>query len=244
MVSQAPARWGGRYLGTVVTLRDHTELRALSSELETIRGFADSLGAQAHEAANHLHTVVSLIELGRGEDALDYATVELELTQAFTDAVLRAIAVPELAALVVGKQAQAAGRGVELRLADDARVPDGVADPRDLITVVGNLLDNAVDAALTGGEPRWVRLDGVLDDDGGLVLAVADSGPGLADEDVERAFTSGWSTKPHDGYGRGLGLALVRRAVHRYGGTVTVARSEAGGAEFRVRLPAPSPAPT
>lgn len=240
VVNQAPARWAGRDLGTVVTLRDHTELRALSTELETIRGFAQSLNAQAHEAANQLHTVVSLIELGRAEEALTYATAELELARHLTDAVLAGIAVPELAALVVGKAAEAGERGVELGLGEGAQVPAGLADPRDLVTIVGNLLDNAVDAALDGPEPRWVRLDAGCDD-AGFVLRVTDSGPGI--DDPEAAFASGWSTKPADGMGRGLGLALVRRAVHRHGGTVSAGTASGGGAELRVRLPVPEPTP-
>jgi two-component system, CitB family, sensor kinase len=231
-------RWLGRRLGTVVTLRDHTELRALVSELQTIRGFADSLHAQAHEAANQLHTVVSLIELGRAEEALDYATAELEVAQHLTDAVLVAIAVPELAALVVGKAAVAGEQGVELGLDEGTLVPDGLADPHDLVTIVGNLLDNAIDAALDGPEPRWVRL-GARADGAEVVLRVADSGPGLAPAAAEQVFTRGWSTKPADnGMGRGLGLALVSRAVHRNGGRVEIADGEAG-AVFAVHLPAP-----
>lgn len=227
-------------LGTVVTLRDHTELRALVSELATIRGFADSLHAQAHEAANQLHTVVSLIELGRAEEALDYATAELEVAQHLTDAVLAAIEVPELAALVVGKAAVAAERGVELDLDDDAVVPAGVADARDLVTIVGNLLDNAIDAALDGPEPRWVRL-GADTMGRELALWVSDSGPGLDPAAVEHAFTRGWSTKAADSEaGRGLGLALVRRAAHRNAGRVEVAAGERG-ALFTVTVPFPAP---
>lgn len=236
VVNQAPARWGGSDLGTVVTLRDHTELRALSTELETIRGFAHSLNAQAHESANQLHTVVSLIELGRPREALEYATSELELAQHLTDTVIAGVTVPELAALVVGKAAEAGERGVELRMGDGARVPDGIADPRDLVTIVGNLLDNAIDAALEGPEPRWVQLDAGRDEHG-FLLRVSDSGPGLAEADAERVFVNGWSTKPTDGLGRGLGLALVMRAVHRHGGSVEAGRAEGAGAEFRVRLP-------
>ncbi len=238
VVNQAAARWAGRHLGTVVTLRDHTELRALVSELQTIRGFADSLHAQAHEAANQLHTVVSLIELGRADEALDYAAAELEVAQHLTDAVLAAVAVPELAALVVGKAAVAGERGVELGLDDGTQVPDGLADPHDLVTIVGNLLDNAIDAALDGPEPRWVRL-GTATVGGEVVLRVADSGPGLDPAAAERVFARGFSTKPTgDGMGRGLGLALVSRAVHRNGGRVEIARGERG-AVFAVHLPAP-----
>lgn len=232
VVSQGAARWDGRHLGTVVTLRDHTELRELVSELQTVRGFADSLHAQAHEAANQLHTVISLIELGRAADALEFATTELAVAQHLTDAVVAGIAVPELAALVVGKAAAAGERGVELRVDEGTCVPAGIADPRDLVTIVGNLLDNAIDAAQDAPAPRWVRLGAGVRDDA-VELRVADSGPGLAAEDAERAFERGFSTKPHDGFGRGLGLALVRRAAQRHGGLVQLS----GRAEFTVRLP-------
>jgi two-component system CitB family sensor kinase len=236
VVNQQQARWAGRRLGTVVTLRDHTELRALVSELATVRGFADSLTAQAHEAANQLHTVISLIELGRAEEALDFATAELTVAQHVTDAVLGAIAVPELAALVVAKVAEAGEHGVDLRLERGARVPDGLTDRRDLITIVGNLIDNAVDAARSAPAPRWVSLGGAVRGDE-AVLRVADSGPGLDPATAERAFTRGWSTKEaRDGRPRGLGLALVGRAVRRAGGSVGVERGEPG-AVFVVRLP-------
>ena len=236
VVNQQQARWAGRRLGTVVTLRDHTELRALVSELATVRGFADSLNAQAHEAANQLHTVVSLIELGRAEEALEFATAELTVAQHLTDAVLGAIAMPELAALVVAKVAEAGEHGVDLRLERGTRVPDGLADPRDLVTIVGNLIDNAVDAARSAPQPRWVSLGGEVRG-GEAVLRVADSGPGLDPAAAERAFTRGWSTKPpRDGRPRGLGLALVGRAVRRAGGSVGVEQGEPG-AVFVVRLP-------
>ncbi|MGO4759198.1 sensor histidine kinase, partial [Streptomyces sp. 2MCAF27] len=132
----------GEQRGTVVTLRDHTELQALSGELDSVRGFAEALRSQAHEAANRLHTVVSLIELGRAEEAVDFATAELELAQALTDQVVGAVAEPVLAALLLGKAAQANERGVELVLAPDTRIDDGLLPPglptRDLVTILGN----------------------------------------------------------------------------------------------------------
>jgi two-component system CitB family sensor kinase len=245
VVNQAAARWAGQRLGTVVTLRDHTELRALVSELKTIRGFSDALSAQAHESANQLHTVVSLIELGRAEQALLFATRRLADTQQKTDLVLGGIGEPELAALVLGKDAEAAERGVELMIADDVDMPAGVADPRDLVTILGNLLDNAVDAAAGGEPPRWVRLDAtaVLAEDGSseeIEIRIADSGPGLPAEYSQRAFQRGWSTKPRDRdrlHGRGLGLALVAQAVHRNHGSLETVND--GGAIFTVHLPSP-----
>ena len=245
VVNQAAARWAGQDLGTVVTLRDHTELRALGSELKTIRGFAEALSAQAHESANQLQTVISLIELGRADEALRFAATELAVAQHLTDVVVGAIGEPELAALVLGKAAEAGERGVELRVDDDLEVPAGVADPRDLVTIVGNLLDNAVDAACDSPAPRWVRMEaGTVTVDGveELEIVVADSGPGLGPDAAAHAFERGWSTKPTDRpMGRGVGLALVAQAVHRLGGAVEVVNEV--GAVFTVRLPRRSAPP-
>ena len=145
---------GGDRRGTVVTLRDHTELQSLAGELDSVRGFAEALRSQAHEAANRLHAMVSLVELGRTEEAVDFATEELQLAQALTDQVVGSVAEPVLAALLLGKAAQANERGVELSLTPDSRLDDGLLPPglphRDLITVLGNLIDNAVDAAAPG----------------------------------------------------------------------------------------------
>jgi two-component system CitB family sensor kinase len=211
VVSRMPARWRGRELGSVVTLRDHTDLLALTGELDSVRGFAESLRSQAHEAANRLHTVISLIELGHTERALEFATAELRDAQSLTDQVIGAVHEPVLAALLLGKAAEANERGVDLVFADDLDIPDAGIDARDLVTIVGNLIDNAIDAAATGA--RSVQFSAWVDPDTEtLLLRVADSGDGIAPADAERVFDRGWSTKPSrsGAGGRGLGLALVR----------------------------------
>ncbi|MGW6507277.1 sensor histidine kinase [Streptomyces niveus] len=227
---------GGERRGTVATLRDHTELQALSGELDSERGFTQALRSQAHEAANRLHTVVSLIEMGRVDEAVEFATAELELAQVLTDRVVGAVAEPVLAALLLGKAAQANERGVELVLAEDSRIDDGVLPPslaaRELVTMLGNLIDNAMDAA-QGSDGARVTVTALVED-GELLLRVRDTGPGVAPGDMEEVFRRGWSTR---GAERGLGLALVRQAVHRARGTVELTPGRAGGAEFTVRLP-------
>lgn len=232
VVNSSPVAGGGRR-GTVVTLRDHTELQALTGELDHERGFTQALRSQAHEAANRLHTVVSLIELGRADEAVDFATAELELAQALTDEVVTAVGEPVLVALLLGKAAQAHERGVELVVTADSRsLADGAGLPpaRDLVTVLGNLIDNAVDAlTAVPGARIAVTLRPEPDE---LLLRVADNGPGLP-EGVD-VFRRGWSGK---GEGRGLGLALVRQVAERCGGTVIAAQGPGGGAEFTVRLP-------
>ncbi|MFD9568571.1 ATP-binding protein [Streptomyces sp. NPDC059982] len=232
VVNSSPVAGGGRR-GTVVTLRDHTELQALTGELDHERGFTQALRSQAHEAANRLHTVVSLIELGRSEEAVEFATAELELAQALTDEVVTAVGEPVLVALLLGKAAQAHERGIELAVTPDSGPVDtgpGVPPARDLVTVLGNLIDNAVDA-LSGVRGGRIAVT-VRSDAGGLLLRVADNGPGLP-EGVD-VFRRGWSGK---GEGRGLGLALVRQVADRHGGLVDAAPGPDGGAEFTVSLP-------
>ncbi|MGW3117524.1 ATP-binding protein [Streptomyces sp. NPDC001107] len=233
---------GGERRGTVVTLRDVTELQSLMGELDSERGFTQALRSQAHEAANRLHTVVSLIELGRAEEAVDFATAELELAQALTDQVVAAVSEPVLAALLLGKTAQANERGVELVVSEDSRLDDGLLPPslpaRDLVTILGNLIDNAVDAA-QGSIGARVTVTAYAEGTE-LVMRVADTGTGVDPAHAELVFQRGFSTKPSGPGGRGLGLALVRQAVTRQEGTLTVAEGTeggAGGAVFEVRLP-------
>ncbi len=232
VVNQRPAVWEGRVLGTVITLRDRTELTELTGELDSIRGFAEALRAQTHEAANRLHTVVALVELGRAEDAVLMATEELRLTQELADQVLGAVNEPVLSALLLGKASQAHERGVEFVVTTDTRVQDTVIDPRALVTVVGNLIDNAIEAALAAPLPRYVKVT-AMEDNGELLVRVCDSGPGLQPEQLEQAVKRGWSTKAKAG--RGLGLALVDQVVRRYDGTISV--SSDGPTVFEVRLP-------
>jgi len=243
VVNCAPVRSGAESTtahGTVVTLRDHTDLQALTGELDSVRGFAESLRSQAHEAANRLHTVVSLVELGRAEEAVEFATAELALAQRLTDRVVDAVSEPVLAALLLGKAAEANERGAELVITPETEIDDavlgGTLAPRDVVTVLGNLIDNALDAALEAGAAPKVFVTARAED-GDLLLRVEDTGRGLSAESVPAAFGRGWSTKADTG--RGLGLALVQQAVRRGGGTIEVGRGERG-AVFTVRLPTTS----
>jgi sensor histidine kinase regulating citrate/malate metabolism len=237
VVNQLPVEWRGRSYGTVTTLRDRTELEALTGELDSTKAFADSLRAQAHETANRLHTMIVLIETGRGEEAVRYATSQLELSQRLTDRVMAAVDEPVVAALLLGKAAQAADRGVELTLDVDGAVMGAGIPAGDLVTVIGNLVDNAVDASVEAAQSRRVHVQ-ISASERELAICVEDSGPGLPPDLIESAFTRGWSTKVSvSTAGRGLGLALVRQAVLRHGGDVSVSTSALGGASFRVRLP-------
>ncbi|WP_235531117.1 MULTISPECIES: sensor histidine kinase [unclassified Nocardioides] len=233
VVSSAPARWHGRDVGSVVTLRDHTELRSVTGELEIVRRLTESLRSQNHESANRLHTVVSLIELGRTDEAVEFATAELQVAQVLTDQVVAAVDDPVVAALLLGKSAEAAEHGIELVITGEVPAGSGIA-PRDLVTLLGNLVDNAFDAVADADQRRVeVRLAG---EDARLEIRVGDSGSGLDDAAAAHVLERGWTTKAAPGTGRGLGLALVVQVARRHGGTVDVGRSALGGAEFTVVL--------
>ncbi|KQO47210.1 MULTISPECIES: sensor histidine kinase [unclassified Frigoribacterium] len=234
-----------RTLGTVTTLRDHTELTHLTGEVETMRTLSDALRSQTHEFSNRLHTIVSLIELGRGDEALRFAADELDLGQRLADRVVASIDEPTLAALLLGKAAQARERSIELRVDVEPDLGTIDVEPGDLVTILGNLVDNAFDAVAptldadvldpAGRPARPPRVEvTVARVEGGVQLDVEDDGPGLGD--VELAFRRGFSTKPAVPGGRGIGLALVRQAVGRVGGRLDVATGP-DGTTFSVLLP-------
>ncbi len=222
--------------GAVATLRDRTELEQLGRELDSTRGLIDALRAQDHEHANRMHTLLGLLELEMYDDAVEFVGEVVGDHRATAEQVAEKIQDPLLAALLVGKATVAAERGVALRLADRTGLPDRLIDPRGLVTIVGNLVDNALDAV--AGTPH-ARVEVELRAEGRTaVLRVRDSGPGIPEEQRELIFTEGWSTKqPPAHRERGIGLSLVRRLAERQGGGATVGEAAGGGAEFTVVLP-------
>ncbi|MGW3800436.1 sensor histidine kinase [Streptomyces clavifer] len=222
--------------GAVATLRDRTELEYLGRELDSTRGLIDALRAQDHEHANRLHTLLGLLELEMHEDAMEFVTEVVGVHRATAEQVTEKVHDPLLAALLVGKATVAAERGVSLRMAPGTLLPDRLVDPRGLVTVVGNLVDNALDAAAGSVDARievGLRAEGRT-----VVLRVHDSGPGVPSGSRESIFMEGWSTKDLPAHGkRGLGLPLVRRLAERQGGSASVSDSPDGGAVFTVVLP-------
>ncbi|MEV7679844.1 sensor histidine kinase [Streptomyces sp. NPDC088341] len=248
VANRMPTRDGG----AVVTLRDRTELELLGRELDSTQGLLDALRAQDHEHANRLHTVLGLLELGRHERAAEFVAGVANAHRASAEQIAERVRDPLLSALLVGKAAVAAERGVSLRVSPATLLPDRVVDPRDLVTVLGNLIDNALDAAAGCQAEPFVEVE-LRAERTTVVIRVSDSGPGVPPELRERVFAEGWSTKrpaapplpeepsgpPRPAFrrGRGIGLALVRRLSERYGGMARVTARAGGGAVFTVVLP-------
>ncbi|MFS0900039.1 ATP-binding protein [Mycolicibacterium litorale] len=205
----------------VVTIRDRTELQGALGELSSLQVLTDSLRAQAHEAANKLHTVVTMVEMGRADDAVRFATHELELSQRLVDRLSEAVAEPALVALLLGKTAQADERGIALTVTEDTHLPSHseALSGQEMVTVLGNLVDNAMDAC--DRDDPWVEVT-VNQDDDRLLMRVADSGPGMDPQTFARAMQRGYSTKSSgEAAHHGLGLALVGQVVSRHHGTIT-----------------------
>jgi sensor histidine kinase regulating citrate/malate metabolism len=233
-LNRRPIAWKGKELGSVTTLRDSTELAELRTQLDSTLASTDTLRAQAHEFDNRLHTIAGLVELGEYDEVAGYVQrITSDRAQLDEDITSR-VADPALAALLVAKFSRAAEQQVTLRLTDDTavgRLPDDVA--ADALTVLGNLVDNAVDATVAaGGTTVSVRL---REEDDLVLVQVADSGAGVPVEHAAELFRSGYSTKPSDASGRGVGLALVQVVCERRGGAVSVHNER--GAVFTARLP-------
>lgn len=233
VVNRNRVRHDGRPVGTVATLRDRTELLSMQSELSARESITTTLRAQTHEFSNQLHTISGLLQLEEYDEAARVIGALTRRRAEISDAVTARVDDPAVAALLIAKVSLATERGVDLRLADGALLsrldPDLSAD---VGTVLGNLVDNAVDATVgAGGDHVDVNL--ALDDDQ-VVVQVADSGPGVP-SDAE-VFRRGWSTKPSDASGRGVGLALVQLVCERRGGSVSY-RNNDDGAVFTARLP-------
>jgi two-component system, CitB family, sensor kinase len=224
-----------RHLGWVVTFHDQTESETLKRELDEAIGLTEALRAQSHEFANRMHTLVGLVELGEYDEAIRFVTDVSETRDALCEQLKAAIRDPKLVALTLAKSALADESGVQLRVARDCHVDADITDILPVLTVAGNLIDNAIEATAQAAEPRWVELT-VVSAGANLLIRVRDSGPGVPEDMREEIFTDGFTSKSSPtGARRGLGLALVRQITERRGGMVSVGRD--GGAVFTAVLP-------
>ncbi|WP_107449925.1 sensor histidine kinase [Streptomyces hygroscopicus] len=240
----------GRPLGSVTTLRDRTELARLEREIGSFRSTSELLRAQTHEFANQLHTISGLIQIGEQEEVVRYIRALNQRRQSLDMSIGRRVRDTAVAALLMAKASQAAERKVALRLSDrtalDRLTPE---DAADVATVVGNLVDNAIDAATSehgdgdrdrAGEEPWVEVE-LRRDNASVEIVVRDSGPGVAPELAQEVFAHGFTTKAAREGERGIGLALTRLVCERRGGEIAVTNTPQG-AMFSARMSVSHPA--
>ncbi|PPA56658.1 ATPase [Micromonospora chalcea] len=254
VMSRMTVNKDGRRLGSVTTLRDRTELARLEQEIGSFRSTTESLRAQTHEFANQLHTISGLIQIGEHEEVVRYVEALSRHRASLDLAVTSRIHDTAVAALLTAKSAVAAERRVELRISERTRLGRlDMAVSADVGTVLGNLVDNAVEAvaggrnvspADSGAGPdinsrpaagnQWVEVE-LRQDSASIEIVVRDSGPGIAPRLAQEVFAHGFTTKAAEGGERGIGLALTRMVCHRRGGEVAVTNTDEG-AMFTARM--------
>ena len=222
---------------TTLLLRDHTEMHDVLRRMDGAQSLTHGLRAQAHEFANAMHVVSGLLEIGQIDEARAYIARRSPGGAIGLGSGAAVFGDPEITALLAVKAAQAREVGIDLTVRDtgDRILPAGVRS--DLLTVTGNLVDNAIEACSAGDRIVVSAERGR----GSVRLVVEDSGPGVPAKLRGWVFAEGVSTKDPDAVDelprRGIGLALVRRVVDRRRGTVDIDDSPLGGARFRVSLP-------
>jgi two-component system CitB family sensor kinase/two-component system sensor histidine kinase DcuS len=236
IVNVLPLKGGGAVTGAVASFRPKDELDQLSRKLLHMQEYSELLRAQTHEYSNKLHTIAGLIQIGAPREALDLIMAETSGYQDLMETLAEAVPDPVLAGIILGKFNRARELKINLILEPDSSFADlpSQLERSHLVTVIGNLLDNAFEAVRETGKDGEVRL--LLTDLGlDLILEVEDSGPGIPPEVADSLFEKGVTT--HGSTGRGMGLYLVRRAVTALGGEITFAQGELGGALFTVIIP-------
>ena len=235
VVNQMPVQVRDQKVGWVTTVRDRTELVDLNRQLDVWRGTTDALRSQAHEFSNRMHTIAGLIELGEYAEAAQFVTAQSTARAGWVDRVTNRVRDAAVAAILVAKDSRATELGVRLDLDDRTALPSvGDSLSADLLTVVGNLVDNAMEAVAATSGTVSVGLF-VIED--AVIVTVRDNGPGVDPDLADRVFEQGFSTKTaRDPGARGWGLALSRVVCEKRGGAVSMDRAD-GRTEFTATLP-------
>lgn len=224
----------GEMHGLVVTFRKKEEIDSIARELSQVRNFSDMLRAQTHEYSNSLHTIVGLLQIGAYSDALDFIADETRGHRKLIRFLAENLPDKFISSMIIGKCMYASEQKVDLVIDPESRMvdlPDGL-DRHTLTTALGNIIDNAIEAAVAGTtRPPEVSL--FMSDFGNdLIFEIEDSGNGIDDELRDRIFEKGVSTKQGDK--RGYGLYLARKAIDTLGGTIGVEPGDGGGSRFEI----------
>lgn len=224
-------------MGWVISFRDFNDIDSLSAQLSQVKRYVDNLRIMRHEQLNRMNTLSGLLHMGRFEDAIDYIEAQSEHEQEWLDFVSARFSSPLLCGLLLGKAARAREKGVILHF-DPACLMDKPFPPlseAELISVIGNLLDNAIEATQRAPMPHepvevLIKLSARE-----LIIEVADHGVGIAPAIREHMFERGVTTKTRGDHG--IGLYLTESYITRTGGTIEVSDNVPRGAIFSLFIP-------
>jgi two-component system, CitB family, sensor kinase len=226
----------GEIIGAVASFRNKSELYKLLKELSHIKSYAEGLRAQTHEYSNKLYTLLGLIQLGSYKEAIDFISKEVDVAQTFIHFLMEEIPDHMIAGFILGKASLASELKINFTVDRESTFKDVPTEiSRDqLITIIGNLINNAFDA-VKENEVKEVTL--FLTDLGKeLIIEVEDNGKGISEENQSQIFQRGYTTKKDSGNG-GIGLSLVKDLIIGLGGYITVKSSEGMGTIFTVAIP-------
>ncbi len=231
-----PIKVKDKVIGAVMTFQDKTEVNKMAEELTGVKSFIEGLRAQNHEYLNKLHTIAGLIQLGKRQTAIDYIFAVTEEQQEVTQFLSRRIRHPALAGLLMGKYNRAKELKVNLIFDSASHVSElpETFDSGVLIIIVGNLLENALEAVID--RPLQEVHCFIQQTVHELRISIEDTGPGIPSNLQQKIFDWGFTTKGLDNHG--LGLHLVQQAIERTGGMLDVESGD-WGTRFFIRLPLP-----
>ncbi len=222
-------------IGTTLILTDKTEAMQTAEQLNGTRHIVSALRANTHEFMNKLQVISGLLQMGRNRDALAYISNISAVHAESMGPVLQYIQNPNVAALILGKLNNMRELDIRLTMLANSRLPvhSDYLSTSELVSIIGNLLENAIEAVNARQEdgPRSIVLQ-ITEDETGLLLMVSDTGTGIAPENLSRIYQMGFSTKAKEG--RGVGMSLVREIVSRAGGSIEVDSDPNAGTSFTI----------
>lgn len=182
LVNSLPVRVNGNIVGAIATFRDETELAVLAEKLSGVSVYAEALRSGAHEFMNKLHVIMGMTHMGLYDELQQYILGTVSNYQKEIGSITRQIKDPVMAGFLLGKLSRAREAGMELLLTGDSYLPEP-ADPQvihELITIAGNLLDNALEALGELREQPVKRVELAFQyEEGRLLCEVSDNGPGI-----------------------------------------------------------------
>ena len=228
--------------GWVITFRDRNEIDSLSAQLSQVKRYVDNLRIMRHEQLNRMTTLSGLLHMGRYEEAIGYIQAQSEHAQELLDFISSRFSSPTLCGLLLGKAARAREKGVELSFDPACRLdrPFPSLAEEELISIIGNLLDNAIEATQRSPLPHAPVEVLIKLSEQELIIEVADQGVGIKPEIRDRIFERGITTKTRGDHG--IGLYLIESYVTQAGGAIEIADNTPRGAIFSLFIPARRPA--
>ena len=235
ILDRVPIKEEGRTRGAIAVLHNRAEYAKLMEDLSGTRYLVDSMRANNHDFTNKLHVILGLLQMEMYDEASSYIQNITMVQRETISRVMNAVSEPAVAALLIGKIARASELNINFVLRDDCRYSSAdMALPSEmLITVIGNLLDNAFEAMNEGADykARQELTFGIYSKPGAVLITVDDTGHGIKPEHLARIFEKGYSTKSGD---RGTGLYQVKTMVENFGGKIIVESQENVGSSFSV----------